>query len=65
MFEAELVIDVVEPMGSDTLVWSKLGNQDFRFRVDGQTTLSTGDKQVVYFDPQGVSIFDNGTELRL
>ena len=65
LFEAELVIDVVEPMGSDTLVWSKLGDQDFRFRVDGQTTLSTGDKQVVHFDPQRVSIFDNGTELRL
>jgi multiple sugar transport system ATP-binding protein len=65
LFETELVIDVVEPMGSDTLVWSKLGDQDFRFRVDGQTTLVTGDKQVVHFDPQRVSIFDNGTELRL
>ena len=64
-FQAELVIDVVEPMGSDTLVWSKLGDQDFRFRVDGQTELSTGDKQVVHFDPKRVSIFDQETELRL
>ena len=31
LFEAELVIDVVEPMGSDTLVWSKLGDHDFSF----------------------------------
>ncbi|NKB52533.1 MAG: sn-glycerol-3-phosphate ABC transporter ATP-binding protein UgpC [Rhizobiaceae bacterium] len=65
LFEAQLTIDVVEPMGSDTLVWSKLGDQDFRFRVDGQTKLKTGDQQVVHFDPERVSIFDQDSELRI
>ncbi|MEP1206335.1 MAG: ABC transporter ATP-binding protein [Rhizobiaceae bacterium] len=65
MFEAELIIDVVEPMGSDTLVWSRLGNQDFRFRVDGQTELKPGDRQVIHFDPMRASIFDSTTELRV
>ena len=65
IFESELTIDVVEPMGSDTLVWSRLGNQDFRFRVDGQTQLKSGDKQIVHFNPQRASIFDKQSELRL
>jgi multiple sugar transport system ATP-binding protein len=65
LFETELTIEVVEPMGSDTLVWSKLGEHDFRFRVDGQTELKPGDKQVVHFDPQRASIFDSMSELRV
>ena len=64
-FTTELTIDVVEPMGSDTLVWSRLGGQDFRFRVDGHTELKSGDKQAIHFDPKRASIFDSTTELRV
>ena len=31
LFSAEVKVDVVEPMGSDTLVWTKVAGQDFRF----------------------------------
>ena len=58
-------IDVVEPMGSDTLVWSKIGDRDSRFRVDGQTTLKPGDDVLVGFDPARASIFNKKTELRV
>ncbi|MEP3278440.1 MAG: ABC transporter ATP-binding protein [Stappiaceae bacterium] len=64
-FNATVAIDVVEPMGSDTLVWSKLGGQDFRFRVDGQTTLKTGDEVAVNFDPARASLFNSQNELRI
>ncbi len=64
-FSTEVRVDVVEPMGSDTLVWSKLGGQDFRFRVDGQLAVATGETVRIGFDPARASIFDKKTELRL
>jgi len=62
-FETELEIDVVEPMGSDTLVWSRFGSLDFRFRVDGHISLKTGDRQFIHFNPHSASIFDRQSEL--
>jgi multiple sugar transport system ATP-binding protein len=64
-FTFEVPVDVVEPMGSDTQVWSKLGDQEFRFRVDGQIPVSTGKTVRIGFDPARASIFDGTTELRL
>jgi multiple sugar transport system ATP-binding protein len=64
-FKADVEIEVVEPMGSDTLVWSRLGGQEFRFRVDGQAALRAGQKTLVGFDPARASIFDNETEIRI
>lgn len=60
-----VTVDVVEPMGSDTLIWSKLNDQDFRFRVDGQSTLSKGDNVEIGFDPAKICVFDAASELRL
>lgn len=64
-FAHEVEIEVVEPMGSDTLVWSKLGGHDFRFRVDGQSRLAPGTRTQIGFDPASASIFNNETELRV
>ena len=58
-------VDVVEPMGSDTLIWSSMGGRDFRFRVDGQSTLQTGDSVEIGFDPAKICVFDAESELRL
>ncbi len=64
-FSQQVAVDVIEPMGSDTLIWSKLGPQDFRFRVDGQADLSVGDQVLIGFDPANASAFDAQSELRL
>ena len=64
-FSADVEIEVVEPMGADTLVWSMLDGREFRFRVDGQSELRAGDKVRIGFDPARASIFDASTELRL
>ncbi len=64
-FTATVQTEVVEPMGSDTLVWSKLGGQEFRFRIDGQASLRAGDKTLIGFDPARASIFDMTTEIRI
>jgi len=64
-YTCEVPVEVVEPMGSDTLVWTRLGGQEFRFRVDGQITVSAGQTVRIGFDPARASIFDSQTELRL
>ena len=60
-----LEVEVFEPMGADTLVWSQIGGQEFRFMVDGNTSVSTGDSVTVGFDPAHASIFDFDNEERL
>jgi multiple sugar transport system ATP-binding protein len=64
-FSAEADIEVVEPMGADTLVWALLEGREFRFRVDGQSELRAGEVTRIGFDPAKASIFDANTELRL
>ena len=64
-FTSEALIEVVEPMGSDTLAWTTLAGQDFRFRVDGQSPLREGSTERIGFDPARASIFDTKTELRM
>ena len=64
-FSAEVEIEVVEPMGADTLVWAVLDGREFRFRVDGQSELRSGDTTRIGFDPSRASVFDASSELRL
>ena len=57
-FSREVVVEVVEPMGADTLVWAMIGDLSFRFRVEGQLQLRSGDKVTIGFDPARGSMFD-------
>ena len=60
-----VVVEVVEPMGADTLVWSSLNGRELRLTVEGNKTVNIGDKLSVGFDPAHVSIFDFENENRL
>jgi multiple sugar transport system ATP-binding protein len=64
-FSREVEVEVVEPMGSDTLVWSKLGNQNFSFRVEAEKPLKVGDRINIGFDPGRASIFEGSSGRRL
>ena len=64
-FNTEVQVEVVEPMGSDTLVWSQLAGHEFRFRMDGQISVTPGEKLAIGFDPVTASMFDQQSELRL
>ena len=64
-FTTEVEIEVVEPMGADTLVWAVLDGEEFRFRVEGHSELRAGDRTRIGFDPARASIFDASSELRL
>ncbi|MCT8999772.1 ABC transporter ATP-binding protein [Chelativorans intermedius] len=64
-FQCEVEVEVVEPMGADTLVWSRLDGHELRFRVDGQTPVKEGERMKIGFDPARASIFDAETEMRV
>jgi multiple sugar transport system ATP-binding protein len=64
-YSKEVEVDVVEPMGSDTLVWSKLGGQNLSFRVDAEKRLKVGERIMIGFDPARASLFDGGSGRRL
>ncbi|TKT82735.1 ABC transporter ATP-binding protein [Aquamicrobium sp. LC103] len=57
-FSEEVTVEIVEPMGSDTLVWARLAGQNFTFRVESEKALSVGQKILVGFDPGRASLFD-------
>jgi len=58
-------VDLVEPMGSDTLVYAKLGQHSFRIRMDGQAIVKAGQTIEIGVDPSRASLFDKKTEDRL
>ncbi|WP_292125511.1 TOBE domain-containing protein, partial [Mesorhizobium sp.] len=64
-FTAESTVEIVDPMGSDTLVWTKLGGQILSFRVEADKTLRSGDAIRIGFDPARASLFDAETDSRL
>lgn len=64
-YEGEAVIDIVDPMGSDTLLWLTLDDQAFRVRTEGQSSHKTGDVLKIGFNADRISLFDVDTELRV
>ena len=64
-FTQEVVVEIVEPMGSDTLVWTTLAGHNFNFRVPSERTLKDRERITIGFDPARASIFDAATDARL
>ncbi|MCC2689605.1 MAG: ATPase component of ABC-type sugar transporter, partial [Rhizobiaceae bacterium] len=57
-FSRQVEIEIVEPMGSETLVWTRLGAAAFAFLVDSETRIAAGDRVTIGFDPARASLFD-------
>ncbi|MBS3651225.1 sn-glycerol-3-phosphate ABC transporter ATP-binding protein UgpC [Pseudaminobacter sp. 19-2017] len=64
-FSTQAVVEVVEPMGSDTLIWTRLGGQNFTVRVGSERAPTVGDRVTLGFDPLRASIFDGSSGERL
>ena len=62
---SEMLVDLVEPMGSDTLVYGVLAGHQLRIRADGKSRLEAGDMLAVGLDPSQASLFDSGTQDRI
>jgi multiple sugar transport system ATP-binding protein len=61
-----VAVEMVEPMGADTLVWCRLGSGiGFSIRVDGGASLKAGDTLPVSFPAGAVSLFDDDAGHRL
>jgi multiple sugar transport system ATP-binding protein len=62
---AEVEVEIVEPMGSDTLVWTRYGGQSLTVRAETDKVPAPGDRVLVGFDPGRASIFDAADGERL
>ena len=58
-------IDLVEPMGSDTLVYATVNGEPFRIRMDGQAVVRAGEDLAIGIEPSRASVFDTKSEDRL
>jgi multiple sugar transport system ATP-binding protein len=54
----EVAIELVEPMGSESLVWSRIGDVPFAVMIQGEKRPSIGDRIKVAFPPGSLNIFD-------
>jgi multiple sugar transport system ATP-binding protein len=59
------VVDIVEPMGSDSLVWLNLGGQTMSARVESSEQYRPGEKVKIRFRVGLASLFDEATGDRL
>jgi multiple sugar transport system ATP-binding protein len=64
-YARKVAIEVVEPMGSDTLIWAKLGRQDIAMRLPSERAPRVGDQVSIGFDPMRASLFNASTGMRL
>lgn len=64
-YSTDTEIEIVEPMGADTLAWVQFGGGPFRIRLDGQSAVKVGDKIRIGIDATGVSVFDFASESRI
>ena len=64
-FSREVEIEIVEPMGAASLVWTKLGKSNFSFLVNSATALRVGERAMIGFDPDRASLFDEASGDRL
>ena len=64
-YSTEVEIEIVEPMGSDTLAWTKIAGTPVTFRAASDVHLKEGQKLLVGFDPGRGSIFDAQSTNRL
>jgi multiple sugar transport system ATP-binding protein len=58
-------VELVEPLGSDTLARITSGDRSLWVRMDGQASIRHGDAITVGFDPARANLFDKTTENRL
>jgi len=59
------VVDLVEPMGSDSLVWLKVGGQVLSARVESSQRFTPGQAVTVRFRVALASLFDAASGERL
>ncbi|MEX6508398.1 ABC transporter ATP-binding protein [Jiella sp. M17.18] len=63
--EATGRVEIVEPMGADTIVWTRYAGHPLTIRTDGESRVRAGDTITFSFDPAAACLFDAASEARL
>ncbi|SVB67114.1 uncharacterized protein METZ01_LOCUS219968, partial [marine metagenome] len=58
-------VELIEPMGADTLIWTSLESKPFSIRIEGSVELKLNDKLKIDLNIARSSIFDKKTEERI
>jgi multiple sugar transport system ATP-binding protein len=58
-------VELVEPMGAETVVWCEMAGQPLSVRVEGETQIRVGDNLSVAFPIERVNLFDAQSGARL
>jgi multiple sugar transport system ATP-binding protein len=61
----EVKVELIEPMGADTLIWTSLESKPFSIRIEGSVELKLNDKLKIDLNIARSSIFDKKTEERI
>ncbi|QQR40855.1 ABC transporter ATP-binding protein [Devosia rhizoryzae] len=64
-FQTQAEIEIVEPMGSETLAWTKVAGVPVTFRCSSDIPLHVGEKVTVGFDIARGSLFNAESEARI
>lgn len=63
--EVKSTVQVVEPMGADTLVWTEMAGKPLSIRVEGERHCNVGDPIHFAIPPECISLFDRESGERL
>ena len=61
----EFKIELIEPMGADTLIWLSFENVPFSVRLEGSSDYKLGDLIHLEFNIKRASLFDKKSEKRI
>ena len=61
----DIPVEIVEPLGADTLVFGRLGNSEIVSRISTTTNIHPGEVTRVHVDMKRTHVFDRDTGLRL
>jgi multiple sugar transport system ATP-binding protein len=58
-------VELVEPMGAETIVWCRVAGKPLSVRLDGDADVKSGERLAVRFPIERMNIFDAATGARL
>ncbi len=61
----EAEVELVEPMGAETVIWCRIAGQPLSVRVEGESAIKAGERLPVSFPTGRINIFDAATGERL
>jgi multiple sugar transport system ATP-binding protein len=61
----DATVEMIEPMGGDSLAWSRLGGSALSIRLDGETRVRAGDRLPLHLPANRLNLFDPATGVRL